>query len=268
MGSEPAMQDGNFTADGLRGATGGGIRQFAVDVVARLVSRESGAPVPLRETVLQALMAAVLASDADPLDTIRPDLRRARISRDMLAEHYIPEVARRLGADWDEDRASFVAVNIGVARLQAMLRRLGSDWAADDAERSGHATMLLIVPESEQHTLGAMVIAGWLRRRGISVCLRVAPTRVDLLALLAQRRFDGAMISVACNEKLDLCVELVRTLKAETGTPLRVAVGGSILGRCEDVAAATGADIVTNDLSLAIEKIGVTRQRVATAVVT
>ena len=262
------MQDGNFTADGLRGTTGGGISQFAVDVVARLVSREMSPAAPLRETVVQALTAAVLASDADPLATIRPDMRRARITRDMLADHYIPEVARRLGTDWEEDRASFVAVSIGVARLQAMLRRLGSDWAADDADRSGHATVLLIVPSSEQHTLGAMVIAGWLRRRGISVCLRVAPTRAELLALLARRRFDGAMISVACNEKLDLCVDLVRTLKTETDTPLRVAVGGAVLGRGEDVAAATGADIVTNDLSLAIEEIGLARKYAAMAIVT
>lgn len=262
------MQDGNFTADGLRSTTGGGISQFAVDVVARLVSREADTAGPLRETVLQALTAAVLASDADPLVAIRQDMRRARITRDMLADHYIPEVARRLGVAWEEDRQSFVAVTIAVARLQAMLRRLGSDWAADDVDRGGHATMLLIVPSSEQHTLGAMVIAGWLRRRGISVCLRVAPTEGDIVDLLARRRFDGAMISVACNEKLDLCVDLVRTIRSATQTPMRVAVGGSVLDRGEDVAAATGADIVTNDLSLAIEQIGLARKIAAMAVLT
>jgi MerR family transcriptional regulator, light-induced transcriptional regulator len=263
--SEPVMQDGNFRVDGLRGLNGGGIVQFAADVVARLVARDGGPGVVMREPLVLALLTAVRTSGLDAFDALKPDLRRARITREALADHYIPEVARRLGAEWECDRTSFADVSIGVARLQAILRTIGEGWSADDyvagGAPKGGGTLLLILPPGEQHTLGAMVVAGWLRRKGISVCLRIGPSAADLEALLAVRNFDGAMISTGGYERLEVCAMLVKTLKNHSVNRVRVALGGSVLEHEENVAAATGADIVTNDLSAVIEAFGLARQR-------
>ncbi|MFN4153014.1 MAG: hypothetical protein ACK4HF_00015 [Paracoccaceae bacterium] len=262
------MQDGNFSVDGLRGLNVAGIAQFAADVVARVAAHDGAARFALNEPLVAALMAAVRSADPGALDRLRPGFRRSRITHQMLADHYIPEVARRLGRGWEEDWASFAEVSIGSARLQAFLHDIGRVWATESTSAADGATVLVIVPQGEQHSMGALVAAGWLRRNGVSVCLRIAPTGDELAAILAQRSFDGAMISVACHEKLETCTGLVKTLKEETSGRLRIALGGAVLGRGEDVSAVSGVDIVTSDLPKAVRALGLVCKRPLMTVIT
>lgn len=268
MVSEPGMRDGDFSVDGLRGLNGVDISQFAADVMAKVAARDGAARVALREPLLAALVAAARSPDPCALDSLRPDFRRARITNEMLADHYIPEAARRLGRAWEDDWASFAEVSIGSARLQAFLHEIGKGWAADGTESVGASTVLILVPEGEQHTLGALTAAGWLRRRGISVSVRIGPSPAQLAEILGQRRFDGAMISVACHETLEVCTGLVKTLRSEASDGLRIALGGAVLERGEDVAAVSGVDIVTNDLPKAIDALGLTCRRHLMTVIT
>jgi hypothetical protein len=60
------------------------------------------------------------------------------------------------------------------------------------------------------------------------------------------------MISVGCEEKLELCRGLVDALHTGSGGRLRVAVGGAVLERSAEVQARTGADVATNDPHLAM----------------
>jgi methylmalonyl-CoA mutase cobalamin-binding subunit len=230
----------------------GGVSQFATDVVARLVARDVAGGAVLRDSLVVRFMDAVRSSDPRAFEALKPELKRARISAATLADIYIPEVARRLGQGWDDDRISFAEVTMGVARLQAILREIGAAWVADEAGPEAGMTLLFVLPSGEQHTLGALVAAGWLRRRGISVCLRIAPSASDLADLLATRNFDGAMISIACEDKVETCARTVQTLKKATANRMRVAVGGAITEWGADAVKATGADIVTNDLKAAL----------------
>lgn len=266
--SEPEMQDGSFKVDGERDPKGAGITRLAAEVVAKLVSQDASSKAVLKGPVIDAIIEAARSPDRGALDKLRPEFRRARISPEMLADYYIPEAARRLGRAWEEDSLSFVDVSIGVARLQWFLNEIGSGWGADGTESPNASTLLMIVPEQEQHTLGALAAAGWLRRKGISVCLRIAPTQAELAEILAKRRFDGAMISVACHERLEISAEVVKTLRSEATNSLRVAVGGAVLDNGKDLAAVTGADIVTSDLSKAVEALGLTLRRPLLTVIT
>lgn len=260
------MQDGMYMASERR-ANGAprGVSQFASEVVARLVGRDTVGGAVMRESLVASLLEAVRSTDVGAFDAMKPELKRARVSAATLADIYIPEVARRLGQAWQDDVVSFADVTMGVARLQAILREIGTTWVADDASTADVATMLLILPAGEQHTLGALVIAGWLRRKGISVCLRIAPSTSDLQSLLALRKFDGAMISIACEDKLEVCAKLVKTLKEATDNKMRIAVGGAVMERVGDVVAQTGATIVTNDLSAAVVALGFNRTKLASA---
>jgi MerR family transcriptional regulator, light-induced transcriptional regulator len=260
------MHDGLFeSADRRLEGASISVSKFAAEVVARLVAREEAGGSEIRESLLSKFVVAVKSADPKALDGLRQEFRRARVTAAILADLYIPEAARRLGKQWDEDVATFSDVTIGVARLQATLRDIGTGWNADEVSRGREATMLLILPSGEQHTLGAMVVASWLRRQGISVCLRIAPSMSELLCLLATRRFDGAMISIACIEKLEVCAKLVKTLKEASGNTLPVAVGGVALDEMGERRDTLGADIVTNDLSVAIEALGFGRRTSATA---
>ena len=251
------MHDGDYRAEDRRAfGASMGLTDFAAEVVARLVAREAAGGRVLREPLVTSFMEAVRSADPRAFDRLKPELRRARISAATLADLYIPEVARRLGEAWEADCLSFAEVTVAMTRLHAILREIGAAWVAHEVPGGGDKTLLLVLPTGEQHTLGAMVIAGWLRRRGISVCLRIAPSMADLVTLMASRRFDGAMVSIACNDKLEVCAKLVKTLKEAAGFALPVAVGGANLERWEEVCAVTGADIVTNDLPLALSALG------------
>jgi MerR family transcriptional regulator, light-induced transcriptional regulator len=254
------MQDGQSSEAGRQfmRASSGGVVAFAADVVARLMKGEVSMTLPLREDLIDRMMHAVVNSDMTDFEALKPDLRRARISPIVFADRYLPEIARRLGKAWEDDRMTFAEVTMGASRLQAILRQIGAGPFADDgaADDGGWATLLLIVPQGQQHTLGAFVLLGQLRRRGISVCLRVGPTDDDLRALISQRSFDGAMVSLALPEQLEATCAMLRMLKQQTAGRLPVALGGAALLLASIKVPEDCADIVTNDLSTAITALG------------
>lgn len=248
------MRDGHLDGQGLRDEAG--VTLLAAKAIVRLAARDGKADRGLNEAVLERLTAAMLDSDPKAFDAVRPELRRMKISNIELADSYFPHIARKLGADWADDTMSFANVSLGVARMQSILRQIGADRIEDDGREAMTGRILLILPEGEQHSFGAMVLMGQMRRRGLSISLRIAPRAAELRLLLRQERFDGAMISVACREKLEICRSMVRTLKDTSRGSLRVAVGGSVFMTDADVPGVSGADIVTNDLEAALVAFG------------
>ncbi len=234
-----------------------GVTQFAAEVVARLVQRDIAEEAGLREPLVERLLAAVCTADPEAFEMLKPELRRARVSAAAVADLYIPEVARRLGAAWEADCLSFAGVTMGVARLQAILREIGSAWAADRQGGVDGGMVLLVLPQGEQHKLGAMVLAGQLRRMGVSVAMKISPTPAEIADFVAERTFDGALVSVASKDRLETCRKLVKTLKESSKGALKVAVGGAILDADEDVRRSIGADMVTNDITRALKMMGV-----------
>lgn len=173
-----------------------------------------------------------------------------------LADVYIPLAARRMGVAWENDEMSWIDVSIGAARMQSLLREIGTAWVADQAGDTGHGTVLLIVPDREQHTLGPMVATGQMRRYGVSVCLRIAPSFNELRSLMAARQFDGVMISVATKDKFESVAKTVQFLKSVMTNPTPVVVGGAVISKVPDAASCTGADFSSNDIGAALEVMG------------
>jgi MerR family transcriptional regulator, light-induced transcriptional regulator len=236
-----------------------GAASLAEAVVAKVVARDPKVLPPPSEAILMQLTKAVCAGNPNQIEALKPDLKRARITPQMLADIYIPEAARRLGLYWEEDKVTFADVTIGVARLQAILRDISADWAADDKTDGGlGGAVLLLLAEKEHHTLGPLVLTGQLRRRGVSVCLQLASADSKWKFLLHERHFDGVIISVGWEGKLSATESLIKTLKQLTKGKLPIAVGGAVLTRNSDTIECIGADIVTNDLDKALTLFGLT----------
>lgn len=242
---------------GLAGDGPVAVSRFAAEIVARLSARDGATNAPIREDLVTRLLAAVRSADRGPFEALKPELRRARVSRVALAELYIPEVARRLGQGWHEDTCTFAEVTIGTARLQAILRDIATSWSADEAaSQLDGPTVLVLLPAGEQHTLGVMVAVAKLRRLGISVCLRIGSGAPELRELFVRRRFDAVLISIAHAEMLEVCRNLVKTLKEIAGGSVPVAVGGALFLDDAQAASLLGADIVTNDIEAALQACG------------
>ena len=254
------MQDGHDTMSGSPAdSVAGGVTDLAAAIVAKLAARDFKIDAPFSDVMVQRLTDAVQADSDSFIEALKPDFKRARITPAMLADIYIPEAARRLGQAWEDDQVTFADVTIGTVRLQSILRDISADWAADSRKvASFGGSVLLLLPEKEHHTLGPLVLTGQLRRRGVSVCLRLATADDDWKPLLRERHFDGVMVSVGWEGKIAACAQLVRLVKQMTKGKMPVAVGGAVLTRSDDILTCAGADVVTNDLDTALALFGLT----------
>lgn len=233
-----------------------GVSYFASQVVSLLADRNAKTLSEPREALVTRLIAASQSGTKTAFAEVLTEVKRARITLAAIADVYIPLAARRMGEAWHNDQMSWMEVSIGVGRLQSLLREIGTAWVADQAGDTGHGTVMFIVPDREQHTLGPMVAAGQLRRYGVSVCLRIAPTVNELRSLMGARRFDGVMISVSTRDKLESVAKTVQVLRTMVTHPLPIIVGGAVMVAAEDIIAMTGADFSSNEISAALGVMG------------
>ncbi len=199
-----------------------------------------------------------VASDGDRqnvTDLVRSMLAKD-ISADDIADHYIPTASKIMGEAWCQDLKSFAQVTIGASRLQSALRLLGPDWSGDDFAEPHASTVLLLVGRDIYHTLGSSVLAGQLRRKGLSVrhSLGVAPS--DLAALFATTAYDAVFVSASCGDSLESLRLIVEAARAQARPETKIVVGGTILLSNDDTCALTGADYVTMNADEAISFCG------------
>jgi methanogenic corrinoid protein MtbC1 len=229
----------------------------ALSVVAERKARTIRAPLP---HFVELLSDAALSPEREPFFPILHRMAQSGITPEEIADLYVPAVARRMGDLWCEDEVGFAAVTIGSARLQGMLRELGPEWRADAVAPSRAATILVLVEDGAQHTLGATVLAGQLRRRGLSVRLNMGARPEEIAAILRRYRFDAVLLSASLGESLETLRKIVDAVRAVL-PQLPVLLGGTILSEGPEIAeikARTGADAVTNDLNEALELCGLT----------
>ncbi len=191
-----------------------------------------------RAAVRQAVMSGVRAED--------------------IADFYVPVLARAYGDLWCEDELTFGEVTIAVSRLQTVLRDLEAYWPRANDCRTSHATLMLVIPQDVFHTLGAFVLSGQLRRKGISVKMVLGGNAKTIADELSGSEFDAIFISASQSDTLASLRLIIDAVKAETEDAPPVVVGGSILDveTAETVMAETGADYATGHSEEALRHCG------------
>lgn len=247
------MGDTRVRDDRARLPDGGDpIAVFAARVLDVLVDRSRRTSSTLRPDLVLALAEGMVTSDGERVEETLAAFRRACISPAAMADAYIPAAAQHLGSHWVADRLCFAEVTIATARLQALVRAIGTRWGGDPAHLPGRRSVLMIVPGTEQHTLGAVVVTGQMRRMGLSVCLRLGPERAEVTELLRARTFDAAMLSIGHGERFEVSAALVDTLRSSGSRGMPIVAGGAGVAGRSDVVARTGVDYVTQDLGEAL----------------
>ena len=201
---------------------------------------------------LDEMQAALTQPNPKNITKLLDDMRRHGIRDTDIADFYIPVVARRLGEGWVDDEMGFTQVTVGVSNLQAMLRTLDSSWCMP--ERAPFGTLgeiCIIVPEGVQHSLGASILAGQMRRAGYDVHLGCDLALDQIAQFVSSPATVGVMLSASPWEPLDFLTAVVK--KVHEGNPWApVLVGGSVLERECDVSAVIGADHAMNDWQAAL----------------
>jgi len=169
-----------------------------------------------------------------------------------------PSAARFLGELWVSDQASFVDVTVGASRLQGLFRQKESDVIARWADRSiplGQS-VLMVIPEYEQHALGAFVAADNLRRHGLWVHMAIGLNKRELAELVGSSRFAMIGVSVATRNSVEKTTELVDYIRSHTDYVPPVVIGGRAVEEDDKAVLRTGADFAVKTARDAIEKCG------------
>lgn len=236
-----------------------GVIDFASWVVALLASRRAGGRLALRADLFDRFFAAACAEDDAPLAACLAEFVREKVAPAAVADLYIAALAARLGEDWMDDRVSFAEVTIASARLQAMLRALGAAWTADGARPGSSDAILLCTEPGEQHTLGALVLLGRIRREGVSVRLLLGPGTAELREAFERGEPRGVLVSAASAGRLAHLRHFVEDIRRLGPPGLPVVIGGGLMALIDDPAGVTGADVAALDLDDALAFCGVAR---------
>lgn len=231
-----------------------GIAQFAMQVVAILVGESADTKAPVRDDVLRLLVRGARTGDPQVFEKLLSEMRRLHVSAESMVSDYIPAAVGEIGEEWHADRIDILEATIATSRMQNLLRELGRAWSADAANPRMSGSVLMVVPDSEQHTLGAMIATTQMRRLGVSVAVQLLSSPASLEEMLRTRRFDAVFFSVGNFDSLDSCRKLVTAARNMVGTDVRFAVGGAVPVDPEDLRRITGADIATRDVALALRQ--------------
>ena len=223
-----------------------------------VANQNARGPAPLHHGFLNRLHDAAIAKAGETCLEVAEIMLASGIRSEDIADRYIPHVARQLGEEWCDDDMSFSLVSIGTARLQMLLRDLGREWAAQSASNplTEDSAALVIVTAEVHHTLGSMVLAGQLRRAGLSVRLSVGESTDEVVGILQRGNFDAVMISASIYETLDSLRDVVDAIRHAIVPAPPIVMGGTILDQDADIQALTGADLTTIDLKEALEFCG------------
>ncbi len=219
---------------------------LASTVISVLRSRQAVSAEGLRQFVLDHLVRAILVRGSFDAGILLDELRGYRLSLDTLIDNYVPAAARVLGEQWVDDQINFADVTIGSLRLQSLLEKASEAGCSTLHTDQNRTHALIIVPQGEQHFLGASVVAAQLRRVGCEVSISYDEEFGLLSTRLMQDVPDLVLITCARMETLESAAQTVRFIRQNLKKEPVIALGGAVLMDQVDAMKETGVDIVTN----------------------
>ena len=113
-------------------------------------------------------------------------------------------VARKLGVMWERDQVDFVAVTLGLRRLQQLAHQISENADVSEAAttKSGYRALFVTLP-GEQHVFGTQIVGDMLRRAGWDIWDAPGATETDIIRLIKNEWFAVVGISISAPEQLE-----------------------------------------------------------------
>lgn len=199
-----------------------------------------------RQFIVDHMIRAILSRGEFNADALLDELRGHRLSVDAIIDVYVPASARCLGEMWLDSQVDFASVTVGSMRLQTLLSLASAESLefAHSAQTTIHA--LVVVPESEQHTLGAFVLAAQLRRLGVRADMSFCETRSELVSRVISAPPDTIMFTASTRATLDVIRDIVLDINNVTRQRPLTVVGGGLGASADTAGDLSGVDLVTN----------------------
>ena len=196
---------------------------------------------PLRTTEIAELAHLLLGPDnSDAADYVLR-LKDGGVSLDDLHAELLEPAARLLGELWQEDKADFIDVTIGVSRLQRLVHvfeGLGQIPDYDDKRR-----VLLAPAPGEQHSLGSTIVQKFLRAGGWHVWSCASATVSEPAEIVAREWFGVVGFSLGSDVNVGSLGEAIALVRQRSLNPrIGVMIGGSAVTREPGLVERVGAD--------------------------
>ena len=190
------------------------------------------------------VVARSAASVCSHVDTLRA---RGATLEALYLRLFAP-AARWLGELWEEDRADFTEVTVGLLRLMQVLHEVGPAFR-DEAAQPAHGRRALLLPApGDQHTFGLAMVSDFFRRAGWTVWNPPAASAGDLARLVRRERFAVVGFSVSCERWLDVAAAAIRAIRDASCNPgIGIMVGGPLFAQHPELVARVGADATASD---------------------
>ncbi len=230
---------------------------LAVRALAFLASREEGSHKRTQEALVKELCEAFIHSDESRRYAVVSRMIASGITSTEFVDVYVPLVARKLGEAWVDDAMSFVEVTVGAARLQETVRSLGGADRPGVTIPLGHR-VLLVIPQEENHTLGAFIAASQFRRYGLWVHMAIGQSPGEVVETVRADNFQMIGISSSGRQSLESVNQLVRAIKSGCPSAAPIVLGGNLCNIEKRAQEFTGVDFVTTNPRQALGYCGLT----------
>lgn len=229
------------------------VEGLAEYVLATLAARSSDRQRPRSSSEVKNLCNALTTPDDANYQQLFLNTIADGGTSDDLIDRMIPDLARQLGEEWSTDKLSFAEVAVGASRLQQTVRRHGARKEIDGLKSPIGQRVLLAVPEHEQHSLGALIVANQMRRLGILVHLALDCTLDQIRALVEGQNYLMVGLSLGSVHSLDQAHKFACSAR-EAGTNAPIVLGGVALAEhSNDLASQFEADFLAKDVREALD---------------
>lgn len=198
-------------------------------------------PVVLRTGAIAELGRLVTGPDNDDATNFVLKLKDEGVSLDDLHAELLEPTARLLGELWNEDKADFVDVTIGVSRLQRLVHEfegLGQIPDYDEKRR-----VLLAAAPGEQHSLGSTIVQKFLRAGGWHVWTCASTNIAEPAEIVSREWFGVVGFSLGSDVHVQSLRDSISLVRQRSLNPrIGIMIGGSAVSRDPELVGLVGAD--------------------------
>ena len=193
--------------------------------------------------------------------TVLQELVELGFKYDTIVDNCIPLAATKLGEAWVNDTLSFSEATVGSANLQILLKLIADDRPISMNSSNGKR-FLICVHESEQHTLGALVMSDMLRRQGHSLKIKLDAKFSEICDLQNSNDYDAIFFSCASFLSAKETAGCVKKIRQTFRYDLPIFLGGSNIEQISEGINLKDFDLVTSSLDAAVEYVEKQRKKV------
>ena len=193
--------------------------------------------------------------------TVLQELMELGFKHDTIVDYCIPLAATKLGESWVNDTLSFSETTVASANLQILLKLIAEDRQISFNSSNGKR-FLICVHESEQHTLGALVMGDMLRRQGHSLKIKLDAKFSEICDLQNSNDYDAIFFSCASFLSAKKTAGCVKKIRQTFRYDLPIFLGGSNIEQISEGINLKDFDLVTSSLDAAVEYVEKQRKKV------